>query len=93
MTAEDRQARLRALYAVLSAPDPSPSGQESDEEWTRWMDRVAADEALAGLVHSGAHGDRFENADLAPHREASERLGSRLDADALAEAFRLLAER
>ncbi|WP_280790922.1 hypothetical protein [Blastococcus sp. TF02A_35] len=32
---DDRQARLRALYAVLSAPEPSPSGQASDEEWTR----------------------------------------------------------
>jgi hypothetical protein len=90
---DDRQTRLRALYALLSAPEPSPSGQASDAEWTRWMDRVAADEALAELLHSAAHGDPVEATALASHREASERSGSRLDADSLAEAFRLLQHR
>ncbi|NEK87161.1 hypothetical protein GCU60_15575 [Blastococcus saxobsidens] len=90
-TDDDRQTRLRALYALLSAADPSPSGQASEEEWTRWMDRTGADGELAGLVHSASHGARFDAAELAPHREASARLGSRLDPDAVAEAYRLLA--
>ncbi|RZU33321.1 hypothetical protein [Blastococcus saxobsidens] len=90
-TDDDRQTQLRALYTLLSAAHPSPSGQASDAEWTAWMDRTGADGDLAGLLHSAAHGARFDGAELAPYREASERCGSRLDPAALAEAYRLLA--
>ena len=89
---DPRQERLRALYAVVSAPDPSPPGTASDEEWTAWMDRVGADADLAGLLHSAAHGERFGEADLRERRETSDRAGSRLDPETLAAAYRLLAE-
>ncbi len=94
MTGPDqRLERLTALYAAVSAPDPSPPATAGDDEWTAWMDRIAADADLAGLLHSAAHGERFTQADLREHREASARCGSQLDPAAVAEAYDLLAQR
>lgn len=89
---DPREERLRALYAAVSAPDPSPTATASDEEWTVWMDRIGADADLAGLLHSAAHGERFTEAELRERREASERAGSQLAPEELAEAYDLLAQ-
>ena len=57
------------------------------------MERQQADADLAGLIGSAIQGARIRPADLRYHRQASERFGSILDADSVAEAYRLLADR
>lgn len=89
---DHRLERLRSLYVALSAADPSPAGDAGDQEWDVWMNRVAADGNLAGLLHSAFHGQRYTAEELAEHRSASERSGSHLDPASVAEAYRLLAE-
>ena len=57
------------------------------------MERVGADAGLAGLISQAIEGARLHPGELTPYREASERFGSRLDEESVAEAYQLLAER
>jgi hypothetical protein len=84
--------RLKELGAELSRPDPYPE-HLGEEEQDAWMNRVGADGDLAGLISSAVHRARFHPGELKPYRAASEPFGSRLDAEYVAEAYRLLAER
>jgi hypothetical protein len=87
-----RLDRLQEMFSQLSVSDPWPE-HLSEPEQDAWMNRVGADGDLAGLISSAIHGARFHPAELRPYREASERFGSCLDAESVAEAYRLLAER
>lgn len=94
MTQPDtRIERLRGLFEELSAADPSPGDGGDDRAWDAWMEKQAADGDLAGLISQAIHGARFHRAELRPYRTASERFGSILDAELVAEAYQLLADR
>jgi hypothetical protein len=87
---DERIDRLRELSAELSAPVSTPDEDAGDDVWNPWMEQQGADGDLAGLISQAIHGARFHPGELKLYREASERFGSCLTAESVAEAYRLL---